>query len=66
MEEGLVPMNETLCDSLYVKELESRLETDPLVAGGLVEFVSGPMHPNCLVEICIPKGCSELTCVVDS
>lgn len=36
---GLVPMNETLCDSLYVKELESRLETDPLVAGGLLQFM---------------------------
>lgn len=65
MEEGLVPMNETLCDSLYVKELESRLETDPLVAGGLVEFVSGPIRPNCLIEICVPKDCDELKCFID-
>ena len=39
MEDGLVSMTETLCDSLYVKELESRLETDPLVAGGLLQFM---------------------------
>lgn len=40
VDQGLIPMNENLCDSLYVKELESRLETDPLVAGGLLQFMN--------------------------
>lgn len=39
--EELLSLNDTLCDELYVKELEERLETDPLLVGGLMNFVSG-------------------------
>ncbi|MBS5556838.1 MAG: hypothetical protein KHX27_10595 [Alistipes sp.] len=61
MEDGLVSMTETLCDSLYVKELESRLETDPLVAGGLLQFMgdNGDLEMlSCKKEF----SCGEFSC----
>ena len=35
----LVSMNDTLYDEYYVNELEERLETDPLMVGGLLNFL---------------------------
>lgn len=34
----LVSLNDKLYDEFYVQELEKRLETDPLVVGGLLDF----------------------------
>lgn len=50
----LVPMNDTLYDEYYVNELEERLETDPLMVGGLVDFLteSGQCDalPRCAIK----------------
>lgn len=37
---GIKPMNENLCDEMFVHELEKRLETDPLMANGLLDLVT--------------------------
>ncbi len=37
--EGLTPMNTELSE-FFVEELEQRLETDPLIAGGLLDLFS--------------------------
>ncbi|WP_065220148.1 MULTISPECIES: hypothetical protein [Butyricimonas] len=33
-------LNDQLYDEFYVQELEERLETDPLLVGGLLDFFS--------------------------
>ena len=33
-------MNDELCDELFVNELETRLETDPLLTNGLLDLVT--------------------------
>ena len=38
--QGIESMNKDLYDEMYVNELESRLETDPLLATGLLDLVS--------------------------
>lgn len=37
-EKELISLNEKLYDEFYVQELEARLETDPLLVGGLFDF----------------------------
>ena len=37
-ERELISLNEKLYDDFYVQELEARLETDPLLVGGLIDF----------------------------
>lgn len=37
---GIKPVNEDLCDEMFVHELEKRLETDPLMANGLLDLVT--------------------------
>lgn len=37
---GIQPINEELCDEMFVHELEKRLETDPLLANGLLDLVT--------------------------
>ena len=50
IEQGLVPLNSNLNDEVYVKELEQRLETDPLGVGGLLDFCQG--HDISLFTVC--------------
>lgn len=38
--DGIVSVNNELYDDVFVNELESRLETDPLMANGLLNLVS--------------------------
>jgi hypothetical protein len=38
----MIPLNEKLYDEFFMQELELRLETDPLLVGGLVDF----LNPN--------------------
>ena len=38
--DGITSVNSGLFDGLYLKELEERLETDPLMADGLLNLVS--------------------------
>lgn len=37
---GIEPVNEDLCDEMFVQELEKRLETDPLMANGLLDLIT--------------------------
>lgn len=37
---GIQSVNEELCDEMFVHELEKRLETDPLMANGLLDLVT--------------------------
>lgn len=37
---GIQPVNEELCDEMFVHELEKRLETDPLMTNGLLDLVT--------------------------
>ncbi|MDR1898244.1 MAG: hypothetical protein LBR10_15815 [Prevotellaceae bacterium] len=36
----LMSLNENLYDEFYIQELESRLETDPLAIGGILDMFS--------------------------
>lgn len=38
--DGINSVNDELCDELFVNELETRLETDPLLTNGLLDLVT--------------------------
>lgn len=38
--DGIESVNNELYDDMYVNELENRLETDPLLSGGLLDLIS--------------------------
>ncbi|WP_302591070.1 hypothetical protein [uncultured Muribaculum sp.] len=40
LDERILSINDDLFDELYLQELENRLETDPLLPGGLIELVN--------------------------
>lgn len=46
-ENRIVSMNDDLYDSLFLEELEVRLETDPLVPGGLLNLVEDVASTDC-------------------
>lgn len=52
----LKSMNDRIYDEFYIQQLESRLETDPLMAGGLFDFMS--VHTQASPDI-------EVYCWVD-
>ncbi|MDR1181733.1 MAG: hypothetical protein LBL13_07125 [Bacteroidales bacterium] len=57
----LKSLNENLYDEFFVQELESRLETDPLAVGGLMDIFSSQFSLDGCVGIdCDLWGCSEL------
>lgn len=66
----IVSLNENLYDDFFVQELEARLETDPLIVGGLVDMFSGAdtPQPACFI---FTGGCTEYSessdddCTVD-
>ncbi len=68
-ENRIVPMNDEIYDSMFLEELEERLETDPLLPGGLVSLIGGDvdMLNNCecndgqLVECDCHQG-MKITC----
>lgn len=43
-ENRIVPMNDEIYDSMFLEELEERLETDPLLPGGLVNLIGGDVE----------------------
>jgi hypothetical protein len=55
----VISLNEHFYDEFFVQELESRLETDPLLVGGLVDF----LNPNDGTLALQSPDCPELqTC----
>ena len=60
----LASVNENLYDDLFIQKLETRLETDPLGVGGLVDIIdSGNIDTR---KWCVVDGdCPELGCVID-
>lgn len=44
-EKRIVPMNDQLYDGLFLEELEERLETDPLLPGGLLSLFGDSIQP---------------------
>lgn len=54
--DGINSINSDLYDDMYVNELEKRLETDPLLANGLLNLLStGGMDPGNIDFLC--DGC---------
>lgn len=49
----LVSVNSDLCDEMYVQELEKRLETDPLITNGLLNFVASTSDAYAQSDWCI-------------
>jgi len=49
-ENRIISMNDDLYDSMFLEELEVRLETDPLVPGGLLNLVDGVASADCGVD----------------
>lgn len=47
----LTSMNDRIYDEFYIQQLESRLETDPLMAGGLLDFMSVHAQASSDVEV---------------
>jgi hypothetical protein len=56
----LKSLNENLYDEFFVKELETRLETDPLGMSGLVDLFDFQSLDGCVGIDCDLWGCSEL------
>lgn len=46
IESRIVPMNDEIYDGLFLEELEARLETDPLLPGGLLTLMDGGVTPQ--------------------
>lgn len=59
IEQGLVSLNSKLSDELYIKELEQRLETDPLAIGGLIDFGQGDPMPRICIGVHETGGCAS-------
>jgi len=49
-ENRIISLNDDLYDSMFLEELEIRLETDPLVPGGLLNLVEGDASQDCNVN----------------
>jgi hypothetical protein len=41
LSEEMLSLNENLYDDFFINELEKRLETDPLMGGGVLELFGG-------------------------
>lgn len=52
----IISMNDETFDELYIQELENRLETDPLVPGGLIELIQSD------VTVCPCDGGEHIVC----
>lgn len=44
-ENRIVPLNDEIYDSMFLEELEERLETDPLMPGGLINLIGDNITP---------------------
>ncbi|MDR1227227.1 MAG: hypothetical protein LBK47_10090 [Prevotellaceae bacterium] len=57
----LISLNEQLYDEFFVQELESRLETDPLMVGGLLDSLTSDsdLVAGCF---CDPVYCGSFSC----
>ncbi|MDR2407491.1 MAG: hypothetical protein LBE13_05195 [Bacteroidales bacterium] len=55
----LISLNENLYDEFFVQELESRLETDPLLVGGLLDFSQESSVDGCVFYCGIDGDCFE-------
>ena len=69
-EEEMLSLNDYLYDDFFVQELESRLETDPLSMGGLVQFLgdSGEITPYCVSdagESCSNQCGIDIGCIIE-
>lgn len=62
--EEFIPMNTELSD-FFVEELEQRLETDPLIIGGLLDLFSthndqvGTVYMGCDINNCDGQQCGQ-------
>ncbi|MCX4332149.1 MAG: hypothetical protein OSJ25_01710 [Paramuribaculum sp.] len=61
-EERIISLNDDLYDSMFLEELEVRLETDPLLPGGLIDLIDDVMD-SCECRGTYICGCnSECEC----
>ena len=53
-ENRIISMNDDLYDSMFLEELEARLETDPIMSGGLINLMEGQddVICNCNYHVC--------------
>jgi hypothetical protein len=58
-ENEMVSLNDNLYDSFFIQELESRLETDPLAVGGIVDFFNDASNYSPSECWCILGSCGE-------
>ena len=66
-ENRIVSMNDEIYDSMFLEELEERLETDPLVPGGLINLIGGDAVPmddcNCFAGVRDECPCHQGTLI---
>lgn len=68
-QEEMVSLNEPINQEFFVEQLEARLETDPLMAGGLFDlFSQEQLKADNSQELdwwCIGKYCGENSCFIN-
>jgi hypothetical protein len=57
----LISLNEQLYDEFFVQELESRLETDPLMVGELLDPLTS--DSDLVAGVCDPIYCNGYTSI---
>ncbi len=58
----LVSLNDKLYDEFYLQELEERLETDPLLIGGLLDLFSDTQG-DMSIERCVNQCNEQSICI---
>jgi hypothetical protein len=59
--EEMVSLNEAANQEFFVEQLEERLETDPLMVGGLFDLFQ---QENTLANDCVINFCSENSSII--
>jgi hypothetical protein len=57
-ENELISLNDELYDGFFIQELEVRLETDPLLVGGLLDMFNNSQDGTMLLSDC-GANCTE-------
>lgn len=56
--EEISSLNKSFLDEISMEELESRLETDPLAVGQLLQLSTDPNHEAAVAGCCLFTNCN--------
>ena len=64
--EEMVSLNEAVNKEFFVEQLEERLETDPLIVGGLFDLIQQESVQTRADDFCISNklSCGEYSCFI--